>query len=57
MTPEEKAKKIAEIYNEAAEKLEALGKERKEIMGRYIKDLEQQKIKAIRESLEGAFNK
>ena len=57
MTPEEKAKKIEEIYNEAAEKLEALGKEREEIMKRYIKDLEQQKIKAIRESLEDAFNK
>ena len=58
MTPEEQAKKIEEIYNEAIQKLEILGqeranlvKERKEAINGYIKDLEAKKIEAIRASI------
>lgn len=51
MTPEEQAKKIEEIYNEAIQKLEKLGGERKEIIRNYIKELEAQKVSAIRTSL------
>ncbi len=51
MTNEEKAKKIEEIYNEAMRKLAELGKERKEIISKYIKELEAQKISAIKESI------
>lgn len=58
MTPEEQAKKIEEIYNEAMQKLEALGKERsslvkerQDIISGYIKELETQKISAVRQSL------
>lgn len=51
MTKEEQAKKIEEIYNEAIQKLEELGKERKSIIRGYIKELEAQKIDAIRASL------
>lgn len=51
MTPTEKAKKIEEIYNEAIKKLEALEKERKGIVSGYIKELETQKIDAIRASI------
>ena len=51
MTPEEQAKKIEEIYNIAMQKLEKLGNERKEIIRGYIKELESQKVDAIRASL------
>jgi mRNA-degrading endonuclease RelE of RelBE toxin-antitoxin system len=51
MTPEEQAKKIEEIYNEAIKKLEELGKQRQEIVSGYVKELEDQKINAIRASL------
>ena len=51
MTPQEQAKKIEEIYNEAIKKLEELGAERKEIIRDYIKELEAQKVDAIRASL------
>lgn len=51
MTPQEQAKKIEEIYNEAIKKLEELGTERKEVIRSYIKELEAQKIDAIRASL------
>ena len=51
MTQDEQAKKIEEIYNEAIKKLEELGKERQSIIGGYIKELEKQKIDAIRASL------
>lgn len=51
MTPEEQAKKIEEIYNDAMQKLEKLGGERKEIIRGYIKELETQKVDAIRASL------
>ncbi len=58
MTPQEQAKKIEEIYNEAIRKLEELGKERqgllkerKDIITNYIKELEAQKVDAVRTSL------
>jgi hypothetical protein len=50
MTPEEQAKKIEEIYNEAIKKLEVLGQERANLVSErqgairgYIKDLETKK--------------
>lgn len=51
MTKEEKAKKIEEIYNQAIKKLEALGKQRKDIIHDYIKELENQKMEAIRATI------
>ena len=51
MSPEKKNKKIEEIYNEAIKKLGELGSERQEIIRNYIKELEAQKIDAIRSSL------
>jgi len=58
MTPQEQAKKIEEIYNEAILKLNVLAqersilvKERQDIIRGYIKDLETKKIDAIRTSL------
>jgi hypothetical protein len=51
MTPQEQAKKIEEIYNEAIKKLENLDKKRKGIVSSYIKELEAQKIDAIRASI------
>lgn len=56
MTPEEQAKKIEEIYNEAIKKLEALGQERQGIIKNYIKELEAQKVDAIRASLMDKYN-
>lgn len=57
MTKEEQVKKIEEIYNEAMQKLEKLGIERKDIIRGYIKELEVQKIDAIRASLGISTNK
>ena len=51
MTPEEQAKKIEEIYNEAMKKLASLGNQHKEIIHNYIKELELKKVDAIRASL------
>ena len=51
MTPAEKVQKIKEIYDRAMADLEVLGKERKSIVRGYIKELEAQKISAIRESI------
>ena len=51
MTPQEQTKKIEEIYNEAIKKLEELNKERKGIVSNYVKELEAQKIGAIRASM------
>lgn len=51
MTTQEQAKKIEEIYDEAIKKLEELNKERKGIVFSYIKELETQKIDAIRASM------
>ncbi|MEN9582789.1 MAG: hypothetical protein RL641_743 [Candidatus Parcubacteria bacterium] len=58
MTPQEQAKKIEEIYNEAIAKLDVLGQERSNLVNErqdairgYIKDLETKKVNAIRTSL------
>lgn len=51
MIPEEQAKKTEEIYNKAIQDLEELYKERQEIVRGYIKELEAQKVSAIRQSL------
>jgi hypothetical protein len=59
MTPAEQAKKIEQIYDEAMQKLGELAKdrqilvqERHTIIHAYIKELEAQKISAVRQSLE-----
>lgn len=57
MTKEEQAKKIEEIYNEAMQELEKLGGERTNIIRVYRKELEAQKIDAIRASLGISTNK
>lgn len=51
MTPEEQAKKTEEIYNNAIKELEELYKERQGIVRGYLKELEMQKVSAIRASL------
>ena len=56
MTPAEQAQKAEEIYNKAIAELEELFKERQEIVKEYIKELEVQKISAIRKSLESLSN-
>lgn len=57
MTDFEKAKQIQKIYDEAIKKLDALEGEKKQITAQYIKELEAQKVDAIRASLELSFNK
>jgi phosphosulfolactate synthase (CoM biosynthesis protein A) len=57
MTSEEKAKKIEEIYSEAMKKLAELGKKREDIIHSYVRGLEEQKIKAVRDSLNDKFSK
>lgn len=57
MTGFEQAKQIEKIYNDAMEKLSKLEVERKEVVNKYIKELETQKIDAVRASLELLFNK
>lgn len=51
MSPEEQAKKIEEIYNEAINKIKELDKERQAIISSYIKKLENEKIEAIKRSI------
>ncbi len=51
MTEEERAIKIEEVYNDAKQKLEELGNKRHGIVKDYIKELEAQKVDAIRASL------
>ncbi len=51
MTSEEQAKKIEQIYNEAMKKLAELGNQHKTIVHDYIKELEANKVDAIRASL------
>ena len=64
MNSQEQTAKIAEIYNEAIKKLKELGierekllKEKKDIINDYIKELEAQKIEAIRASILLSDNK
>ncbi len=56
MTPTEQAKKIEAIYDETIKKLEVLGAEKQVIVRSYIKELEAQKIAAIKDSLNGLLN-
>jgi len=51
LTPEQISLEIEKIYNEAIARLRTLGKERDDIINGYIKELEQQKIAAIRASI------
>jgi hypothetical protein len=58
MTPQQQADRIKEIYDEAIKKLDSLAveregllRERQEIIKGHIKELEVQKIEAIRQSL------
>jgi hypothetical protein len=51
MTKEERVKKIEEVYNNAKQKLEELGNKRRGIVKDYIKELENEKVDAIRASL------
>lgn len=48
---EEQIKQLQDIYDEAIKKLEALTGEKQHIIREYIKELEESKIKALRESL------
>ncbi len=50
-TEQQAAGEIEKIYNEAIAKLRDLGQERRHIVDGYIKELEEQKIRAIRSSL------
>lgn len=52
MTPEEQAKKIEQIYNEAMRKIAELSNQHKEFIHNYLKELESKKADAIRVSLE-----
>ncbi len=56
MTDFEKAKQIQNIYDEAIKKLDALEGEKKQITAQYIKELEAQKVDAIRASIALSFN-
>jgi hypothetical protein len=50
MTPEQ-VKQLTDIYDEAITKLQALQLEKQHIIKEYIKQLEEQKIQALRDSL------
>lgn len=50
MTPEQ-IQELQGIYDEAIRKLEALTLEKQDIIKGYIQELENQKVKALRESL------
>lgn len=50
MTPEQ-IQQLQDIYDEAIAKLEQITVEKQEIVKRYIKELEEAKMKALRESL------
>jgi hypothetical protein len=47
----EQVEEMKKIYDEAIKKLEALTVEKQDIIKGYIKELEDQKMKAVRESL------
>lgn len=51
LTEQQAVGEIEKIYNEAIAKLRDLGRERQHIVDGYIKELEEQKIRAIRSSL------
>ena len=47
----EQAQQLTAIYDEAIRKLDELQVEKQHIIKQYIKELEEQKIKALRENL------
>lgn len=51
MDPDEIIKKIEQAYESAISELNLLDKEKREIISRYIKELEARKIEEIREQL------
>jgi len=48
MTPEEKMKKIEEIYETAKQKLLELEKKQQMVIAQYLKELEEKKIEALK---------
>ena len=55
MTDEEKKQKIEEIYKTARQKLLALEQQQKEVIARYIHELEQKKIEALKHDITNSF--
>ena len=51
MTDEEKVQKINEIYDRAQEKLKVLAQKQQDIIQGYIKELEEEKINALRQQI------
>jgi hypothetical protein len=49
--PPEQVKQLTDIYDEAIAKLQVLQLEKQHIIKEYIKQLEEQKIQALRDSL------
>ena len=47
----EQVKELSAIYDDAIKKLNELKLEKKEIIKKYIEELEEQKVKALREGL------
>jgi len=48
---EEQAQKIKEIYDKAIAELDELGRQKQQIIKKYIKELEEQKIETLRKTL------
>ena len=57
MDPEEIIKKIEQAYESAISELNLLDKEKREIISRYIKELEARKIEEIRDQLRALSSK
>ena len=51
MTDEEKVQKINEIYNRAQEKLKVLAQKQQDIIQGYIKEIEEEKMNALRQQI------
>ncbi|MCB9809062.1 hypothetical protein H6776_01550 [Candidatus Nomurabacteria bacterium] len=51
MDNQEKAKKIEEIYQNAQEKLQLLAQKQHDIIQGYIKELEEEKMQALRQNI------
>jgi len=51
MNNEQKAQKINEIYDRAQDKLKVLAQKQQDIIQGYIKELEEEKMKALREQI------
>lgn len=57
MDPDEIIKKIEQAYESAISELNLLDKEKREIISRYIKELEARKIEEIRDQLRALSSK